>query len=52
MRDQTEEVKNYTRSFLKKLIENKNVKLNNSFHLFPSTKVKFKDTIKVNIIKF
>ncbi len=46
----TENIKNYTRSFLKKLIENKNVKLNNSFHLFPSTKVKFKDTIKVNII--
>ena len=46
-----ENVKNLTRSFLKKLIENKNVKLNNSFLLSPSTKVKNKDLISVNIVQ-
>ena len=37
-----ENVKNFTRSFLKKQIENKQVKLNNTITIFPSTKIKFK----------
>tara|TARA_B100000575_G_C23079372_1_gene621803 strand:+ start:65 stop:1045 length:981 start_codon:yes stop_codon:yes gene_type:complete len=44
-----ENIKNLTRSFLKKLIENKKVKLNNSILLLPSTKVKNKDQITINI---
>ena len=46
-----ENIKNYTRSFLKKLIENKQVKLNNIVLISPSTKVKFKDQITVNIVQ-
>ena len=45
-----ENIKNYTRSFLKKLIENKQVKLNEIILLSPSTKVKYRDKIKINII--
>ncbi len=45
----TENIKNYTRSFLKKLIENRQVKLNDNFLISPSTKVKFEDQIIVNI---
>ena len=45
-----ENIENYTRSFLKKLIENKLVKLNNNFLISPSTKVKFKDQITVHIV--
>ena len=45
-----ENIKSLTRSYLKKLIENKNVKVNNSILLLPSTKVKNKDKIIVNII--
>ena len=44
-----ENVKNFTRSFLKKQIENKQVKLNNTITIFPSTKIKFKDSITLNI---
>mgnify|MGYP001167808954 CR=1 FL=1 len=44
-----ENIKNYTRSFLKKLIENKHVKLNNNLLISPSTKIKFKDQITVHI---
>jgi 23S rRNA pseudouridine1911/1915/1917 synthase len=40
-----------TRSFIKKLIENKKVKVNNSIILLPSTKVKNTDTITINTIK-
>tara|TARA_B100001057_G_scaffold57846_1_gene51259 strand:- start:930 stop:1910 length:981 start_codon:yes stop_codon:yes gene_type:complete len=47
----TENVKNYTRSFLKKIIENKKVKLNSNLIISPSTKVKFKDQITVNIFQ-
>ena len=46
----TENIKNYTRSFLKKLIDNKQVKLNDSSINSASTKVKYKDQIIVNII--
>jgi len=45
----TKNIENYTRSFLKKLIENKQVKLNNNLLLSPSTKIKFKDQITVHI---
>tara|TARA_E500000178_G_scaffold311899_1_gene328180 strand:+ start:18 stop:998 length:981 start_codon:yes stop_codon:yes gene_type:complete len=46
-----ENIKKYTRSFLKKLIEEKQVKLNNTLLFSPSTKIKFKDQIIVNIIQ-
>jgi len=47
----TENIEDYTRSFLKKLIENKQVKLNDNLVISPSTKVKLKDQITVNIFQ-
>ena len=44
-------IKKLTRSFLKKLIENKQVKLNNKVLELPSAKIKFKDLIIVNFIE-
>ena len=41
----------FTRSFLKKIIENKQVSLNNKILTFPSAKIKFKDLIIVNVIE-
>ena len=41
----------FTRSFLKKLIENRKVMLNDKISLSPSTKVKHKDQIIANIIE-
>ena len=41
----------FTRSFLKKLIENRQVMLNNNISLSPSAKVKYKDQIIANIIE-
>ena len=46
-----ENINHLTRSFLKKLIENEQVKLNKKVHRAPSTKVKFKDQIIINIIQ-
>ena len=46
----TENIKNYTRSFIKKLIDNKEVKINNILIISPSTKIKYKDQISVNVI--
>ena len=46
-----ENINQFTRSFLKKLIEDKQVKLNNQVLSTPSTKIKFKDQIIVNIVK-
>ena len=46
----TENINSFTRSFLKKLIENKQVKLNNTITISASTKVKFKDYITVNTL--
>ncbi len=46
-----ENIRNLTRSYIKKLIENKNVKLNNSNQLSPSTKVKNKDSVTINIVQ-
>ena len=46
-----ENVKELTRSHLKKLITNKQVKLNESVFSTPSTKIKYKDNIQINIIQ-
>ena len=46
-----ENIKHFTRSYLKKLIDEKQVKLNNLILTSPSKKVKFKDYIIVKIIK-
>ena len=44
-------INEFTRSFLKKLIEKKQVKLNQRVLSSPSAKVKYKDQITINIIK-
>ena len=44
-------INQFTRSFLKKLIETSQVKLNDRVVSTPSTKVKYKDQIIINIIK-
>ena len=46
-----ENLKEFTRSYLKKLIENQQVKINNIILSSPSTKVKFKDEIVINVVK-
>ena len=46
-----ENINHLTRSFLKKLIESKQVKLNNFVQTSPSTKIKYKDLIYVNIVQ-
>jgi len=45
----SKEIKNLTRSFIKKLIEKKNVKLNKAINTSPSTKIKTNDRIIINI---
>ena len=45
----TKNTKNLTRSFLKKLIEHNQVKLNKKIITLPSTKVKYNDQIIINI---
>ena len=47
----TENMSYLTRSFLKKLIEKGQVKLNKKTLTSPSTKVKVKDQISINIIE-
>ncbi len=47
----TENISHLTRSFLKKLIEKEQVKLNKKILTSPSTKVKVKDQISINIIE-
>ena len=47
----TENLDSYTRSFIKKLIDNRQVKLNNNILSSPSTKIKHKDKILVKIIQ-
>ena len=47
----SENIGQFTRSFLKKLIENNQVKLNNKITPLSSTKVKYKDLIIVNIVE-
>ena len=46
-----ENINHLTRSFLKKLIEKKQVKLNKKVLTSPATKVKIKDQISINIIE-
>ena len=46
-----ESINHLTRSFLKKLIENEQVKLNKKVQKAPSTKVKYKDQVIINIIE-
>ncbi len=47
----TENINHLTRSYLKKLIENEYVKLNKKVLRIPSTKVKYKDQVIINIIE-
>ena len=47
----TENIKNYTRSFLKKSIKNKQVKLNNALIISPSTRIKYKDQITISFFQ-
>ena len=46
-----ENIKHLTRSFLKKLIENEQVKLNKKVLKAPSTKIKYNDQVVINIIE-
>ncbi len=46
-----ENIKNFTRSHLKKIIENRQVKLNSSILTTPSTKIRDKDEIVINLIE-
>ena len=46
-----ENINHLTRSFLKRLIENEQVKLNKKVLKAPSTKVKYKDQVIINIVK-
>ena len=45
-----EKLKDFTRSYLKKIIENKHVKLNSSILTIPSTKIRIKDEIVINMV--
>ena len=46
----SENINQFTRSYLKKLIECNQVELNNVTLSSPSTKIKYKDQIKINLI--
>jgi len=46
----SKEIKNLTRSYIKKLIEKNNVKLNKNTSNLPSTKIKTNDKITINIV--
>ena len=46
----SDNINQFTRSYIKKLIENKRVKLNDKISLSPSAKVKYKDKIVTNIV--
>ena len=47
----TDNINHLTRSYLKKLIENEHLKLNKKVLRVPSTKVKYKDQVIINIIE-
>ena len=47
----SKEINNLTRSYIKKLIEKENVKLNKIINSSPSTKLKIDDKITINIIE-
>ena len=46
----SKEIKEFTRSYIKKLIEKKQVKLNKIINISPSKKIKTSDKIIVNVI--
>jgi 23S rRNA pseudouridine1911/1915/1917 synthase len=45
------QIKNLTRSYIKKLIEKKNVTLNKVINISPSTRIKTNDNITINVIE-
>ena len=47
----SQKIKDFTRSYIKKLIEKKNLKINNKVELSPSVKIKFKDKIFLNLVE-
>ena len=47
----TENINDFTRTYLKKLITGKQVKINGSITVSPSAKVKYNDQISINIIE-
>ena len=47
----TENISDFTRSYLKKLITDKQVKINGSVNVLPSAKVKYNDQISINLIQ-
>ena len=47
----TENINDFTRTYLKKLITDKQVKINGSVNVLPSAKVKYNDQISINIIQ-
>ena len=42
---------NFTRSYIKKLIKNNNLKINKKTILLPSTKIKYNDSVEIKIIE-
>ena len=47
----TENINDFTRSYLKKLITDKQVKINGTVNVLPSAKVKYNDQISINLIE-
>ena len=47
----SKKIKDFTRSYIKKLIEKKNLRINNKVELSPSVKIKFKDKIFLNLVE-
>ena len=47
----SENINDFTRTYLKKLITNKQVKINGSITALPSAKVKYNDQILINVIE-
>ncbi len=47
----SEKIKDYTRSYIKKLIEKKNLRINNKVELSPSAKIKLNDKIFLNFVE-
>jgi len=47
----SKEIKNFTRSYIKKLIEKNNVKLNKIINTSPSTRIKTNDKIAINMLE-
>ena len=47
----SKKIKDFTRSYIKKLIEEKNLKVNNSIKNTPATRIKINDKISLNFSK-